>query len=91
MQHLALLLVACLASTRGRHFSVLPSSHRKQFKLELVHTNLCGPMDAVSLGGKRYLLTFIDNCTRKVWACFLEAKSAVLECLQFSKADVEKQ
>ena len=68
----------CVGCVLGKHhrktFSSLPASHQRQARLELVHTDLCGPMDESSLGGKHYLLTFIDDCTRRAWACFLQAK-----------------
>ena len=32
--------------------------------LELVHTNLCGPMQTKSLGGALYFLLFIDDYTK---------------------------
>ena len=35
--------------------------------LELVHTDICGPMLERSLGGSQYFITFVDD-SRKVWA-----------------------
>lgn len=29
--------------------------------LELVHTDVCGPMNVKSVGGARYFLTFVDD------------------------------
>ena len=69
--------------------SSILSGHK--LELELVHIDLCGPMDESSLGGKHYLLTFIDDCTRRAWACFLQAKSETLQCFQYFKAQTEKQ
>jgi hypothetical protein len=34
--------------------------------LEIVHTNVCGPMKTTSHGGVRYFLTFINNLSRKI-------------------------
>lgn len=45
-------------------------------KLDLVHTDLCGPLPQ-SLGGKRYLLTFLDDHTRKIFIYFLAKKDEV--------------
>ena len=39
---------------------------RKTEVLDLVHTDVCGPMDVVSFGGSQYFITFIDNASRKV-------------------------
>ena len=35
-------------------------------KLKLVHTDLWGLSRVASLGGFRYYITFIDDCSRKV-------------------------
>ena len=36
--------------------------------LELVHTNICGPMPEKSLGRSWYFITFVNDYARKVWA-----------------------
>jgi len=38
---------------------------RAKFPLELVHTDVCGPMNISSIGGNKYFLTFIDDFSRK--------------------------
>lgn len=45
--------------------------------LELVHTDVMGPMKTVSKGGARYVLTFVDVCLRFVVAYFMKSKSEV--------------
>lgn len=45
--------------------------------LELIHSDLCGPIQTVSNGGAKYLLTFIDDYTRKDFVYFLKNKSEV--------------
>lgn len=40
--------------------------------LNLVHTDLCGPMMTQSIGGSCYFLTFIDDYRRKTWVYFLK-------------------
>ena len=37
---------------------------KQNYILELVHTNLCGPMQTKSLGGALYFSLFIDDCTK---------------------------
>lgn len=39
------------------------SSGRNTGILELVHTDVCGPMRTESIGGARYFVEFIDDCT----------------------------
>ena len=43
--------------------------------LELVHTDICRPMQTRSLGGAYYFLLFTDDCTRFSWIYFLSKKS----------------
>ena len=54
-------------------------------KLELVHTYLWGPFPVASLGGSRYYITFIDDCSNKVWVYFLKNKSDVLDTFKGGK------
>ena len=46
--------------------------------LKLVHSDVCGPMKTMFIGGARYFFTFIDNFSRKIWVYVLQAKSEVL-------------
>ena len=52
--------------------------HRREQRLALVHSDLCGPMPSLSLGGAAYFCTFIDDYSRKVWFYFLKNKNEVL-------------
>jgi hypothetical protein len=47
---------------------------KKRDVLDLVHTNVCGPMQTRSLGGTFYFLLFIDDCTRFTWVYFPRQK-----------------
>ena len=47
--------------------------------LEVVHSDVCGPMRTVSTGGARYCVTFIDDFSRNVWVYELKSKSEVME------------
>lgn len=59
--------------------------------MELLHADICGPIDPISNGGKRYLLCFIDDFSRKAWAYLLSQKSEALECFKQLKLYVEKE
>jgi hypothetical protein len=59
--------------------------------LDLVHTDMCGPMTRRSLSGCEYYLTFIDDYSRKTWIYFLKAKSEVFTRFQEFRALVENQ
>lgn len=51
------------------------SGSRANELLELVHSDIGGPMEVSSLGGSRYYLTFTDDKSRKIWIYFLEEAS----------------
>ena len=67
------------------------SSYRAKECLELVHTDLCGPMQNQSIGGSFYFLTFIDDCNRKIWVYFLKQKSETFTRFKEFKAKAEKE
>jgi hypothetical protein len=69
-----------------------PSSDSRSARiLDLVHTDVCGPMSQKSLSGCEYYLTFIDDYSRKTWIYFLKAKSEVFAWFQEFRALVENQ
>lgn len=67
------------------------SSWRAKTKLELIHTDLCGPMQVPSLGNSLYFLLFIDDLTRMCWVYFLSNKHEAFEKFKLFRAMVEKE
>jgi hypothetical protein len=57
--------------------------------LDLIHTDVCGPMIVASLNGYLYYVLFIDDHSRKTWIYFLKTKDGVLARFQEFKAQVE--
>lgn len=47
--------------------------------LQLIHSDVCGPMSTKSFGGARYLLTFVDDFSRKVFVYPMKQKSEVFD------------
>jgi hypothetical protein len=71
---------SCEGCALGKmHIDEFPSNsnRRKKGVLELIHTDVCGPMQTRYLGGAYYFLLFIDDCTRYTWVYFLTKKSDV--------------
>lgn len=56
-----------------------------------MHSDVCGPLDEVSLGGHRYFVTFIDDKTRYTYVALLKTKDEVFEKFKLFKVLVEKQ
>jgi hypothetical protein len=57
--------------------------------LELVHSDLFGPVTFPSLGGSLYYFYFIDDFSRNTWIDFLRKKSNVFNKFKEFKALVE--
>ncbi|KAK2996001.1 hypothetical protein RJ640_019468 [Escallonia rubra] len=82
---------ACLVGKQHRHSFPKESISRTKALLELLHTDVCGPIDPASLGKNIYFLLFIDDYSRKTWVYFLKQKSEVFSTFKRFKALVEKQ
>lgn len=57
--------------------------------LEIVHSDVCGPMNHQSYGGKKYFVTFIDDKSRWCEIFFIASKSDVLSVFKTYKAYAE--
>ena len=55
------------------------SKYQAKEPLELVHSNVFGPVKQSSISGYRYMVTFIDDFSRYVWIYFLKEKYEVFE------------
>ena len=64
---------------------------RAQELLELVHTDLCGPMSTQAKGGYEYFITFIDDYSRYGYVYLMKWKSETFEKFKEFKAEVENQ
>ncbi|KAL0281564.1 UNVERIFIED_CONTAM: hypothetical protein PYX00_002512 [Menopon gallinae] len=65
------------------------STSRSENALDLVHSDICGPMKVRSAGGARFFVTFIDDYSRYTEVYMLKNKSDVLEKFKVFKARVE--
>jgi hypothetical protein len=84
----------CESCVLGKHHrEVFPSAatFRAKSPLELVHIDLCGPMQTESIGGSFYVLTFIDDYSRMTWVYFIRSKSETFSRFKEFKAMKEKQ
>ena len=81
----------CLAGKQKRVSFRSHSPSRKSELLELVHSDVCGPMPIKTVGGAAYFVTFIDDSSRKVWVYFLKTKDQVLNAFKQFQVLVERQ
>ena len=70
---------ACLAGKMHRKSFPTREEIRSSHKLQLVHSDVCGPMQTESFGGARYFVTFTDDYSRCCAVYFMKQKLEVLE------------
>jgi hypothetical protein len=67
-----------------------PNSDSKAKRvLDIVHSDVCGPMSTTSLRGYVYFVSFIDDYSCKTWIYLLKAKNEVFGKFKEFKALVE--
>ena len=64
---------------------------RELAPLELIHSDVCEMNRELTKGGKRYFITFIDDCTRFCYVYLLKTKDEALHYFKIYKAEVENQ
>jgi transposase InsO family protein len=59
--------------------------------LELIHSDLCGPLPHKSLSGSHYILTIIDDFSRRSWVYFLATKDETFATFKAFRRMVESE
>jgi len=84
------LCIGCLQGKQQRE----PFQQREEFKtdlIELIHSDLCGPITPTGRNGERYVLTFIDDKTRHFYVTMTKTKSFLNEFKIFKNLVENKQ
>ena len=58
------------------------SSNKSKTILDVIHSDICGPMTSPSMSGGLYYVIFIDDCSHKSWIYFLKTKNETLDKLK---------
>ena len=67
------------------------SVERNSNHLDLIHTDICDMKSTPSRGGKKYFITFIDDCTRYCYVYLLNSKDEAIDAFRQYKTEVENQ
>jgi hypothetical protein len=67
------------------------SKFKAKKPLELVHSDVFGPVKQASISGMRYMVTFIDDFSRYVWVYFQKEKSETFSKFQEFKSAAEAE
>jgi transposase InsO family protein len=65
----------CLTAKAKESFQRQTPSTRASKPLELIHSDVCGPISPCSLSGFRYYIIYVDDYSRYTWIYFLRTKS----------------
>ena len=60
----------CVAGKQNRSSFLNKSEYRASKKLQLIHGDICGPIQPSTVGGRRYYFLLIDDYSRLVWVAF---------------------
>ena len=82
---------ACVRGKMKKETFPKQSEHRSTKPYEIVHSDICGPMQVESKGGSRYMLTFTDDHTRYSTVYFIKSKSETISKFKEYVHSVEKQ
>ena len=83
----------CNSCVQAKHTRslFLDSKHTATSVLDIVHSDVCGPIQVQSRGGARYFLTFIDDCSRYITVYCLPSRDGVLDCFKRFLTEAERQ
>ena len=65
----------CVAGKHNRSSFPNESEYRASKRLQLIHGDICGPVQPSTVGGIRYYFLIIDDYSRLMWVAFLKEKS----------------
>jgi len=83
----------CETCALGRQHKEPATGKRQKAEelLEVVHSDVCGPMQVSTISGERYFVTFIDEKSGRIAVTLLKNKSEVLGVFQAYRVRAEKE
>ena len=66
-------------------------THISKEILEIVHTDLCGPVEVQRYKGDMYIILFVDDYSRMITIMFLKQKFDAFQMFKWYLARVEKE
>lgn len=83
----------CITCIKGKQTRDPFTGKGKKAKesLELIHSDVVGPMPVASLSGQKYFVTFIDDFSKKLHAYAMKQKIEMFELFVVFQKLAEKQ
>ena len=82
---------ACLIGKHARRSFLKEALSHATKPLQLVHIDVCGPINPPSFGKSKYFILFIDDFSRKTWVYFLKQKLEAFVALKKFNTFVERK
>jgi hypothetical protein len=81
----------CNGCAQGKNIKnpFLKRDNKAEGFLELIHSDVCGPMPSASISGYVYYVSFIDDYSCKTWVYLLKSKDEVFRKFKEFKALIE--
>lgn len=79
----------CLMSKQARKSVPTSASFSASKQLELVHGDLCGPINPETASGNKYVFLLVDDFSRVMWAYLLKSKGEAFEAFKKFRVLVE--
>lgn len=73
---------SCMKGKMSRIPFPKESTTKTEEILDLIHTDVCGPMQTITPGKKRYILTVIDDYSRFTKVYFMESKDEAIKYIK---------
>lgn len=81
----------CLMAKQARKKFLGQTSFSAKRVLELIHGDICGPIEPATSAGNGYFFLLVDDFSRKMWAYMLKTKGEEFEIFKKFKAMVENK
>jgi hypothetical protein len=65
---------ACQARKQRRTLFPIKAEYRAKRRLELMHSDLCGPISSATPRGKKNFLLLVDDLSRYMWVATIPSK-----------------
>ena len=79
----------CIKGKQTKHTK--KDATRSNEFLEIIHTDICGPLNIPCLSGEKYFITFIYDFSRYGYVYLIHEKSQTVDILEVYITEVERQ
>ncbi|KAJ9565988.1 hypothetical protein OSB04_001954 [Centaurea solstitialis] len=91
IQHQDQLCESCMVGKQTKQSFSKRAEYRATNILEMVHGDICGPVDPPTQAGNSYILVLIDDYSRYMWSFLLKHKSDASGVIKRFKRVIEKR